>query len=442
MPTILLFGAGKSATYLIDYLADSCGDGSRKLLVADLDPALAAAKLKGRLHTEALGVNLEQEDSRQQLIRQADVVISMLPAGLHPILAADCLKLGVHFFTASYESEALRAMRSEIEAKDLLFLNECGLDPGIDHMSALKIIHEAKAKGEVIRSFKSYCGGLLAPESEDNPWKYKFTWNPRNVVLAGQGTSKFLDHGEVKLGPYQQLFKRVETIHFPGLGDFDGYPNRDSLNYQGIYGLEQVQTLLRGTLRRAGFCKAWDVFVQLGMTDDTASVQLPPGSTYRQFLNTFLPWSDHLTVEEKLAEVIPDLDFPTFEKLQWLGLFESNPLPITDGTPAQLLQAILELHWSLQPADRDLIVMQHQFEIQTQVGIKKVISSLVEEGQDGVYTAMAKTVGLPLAIAVDLFLKGEISLRGLQLPVVPELYLPILEALEKEGIRFEERVVN
>jgi saccharopine dehydrogenase (NADP+, L-glutamate forming) len=442
MPTILLFGAGKSATYLIDYLADSCGDGSRKLLVADLDPALAAAKLKGRLHTEALGVNLEQEDSRQQLIRQADVVISMLPAGLHPILAADCLKLGVHFFTASYESEALRAMRSEIEAKDLLFLNECGLDPGIDHMSALKIIHEAKAKGEVIRSFKSYCGGLLAPESEDNPWKYKFTWNPRNVVLAGQGTSKFLDHGEVKLVPYQQLFKRVETIHFPGLGDFDGYPNRDSLNYQGIYGLEQVDTLLRGTLRRAGFCKAWDVFVQLGMTDDTASVQLPPGSTYRQFLNTFLPWSDQLTVEEKLAEVIPDLDFPTFEKLQWLGLFESNPLPITDGTPAQLLQAILEVHWSLQPADRDLIVMQHQFDIQTQVGIKKVISSLVEEGQDGVYTAMAKTVGLPLAIAVDLFLKGEISLRGLQLPVVPELYLPILEALEKEGIRFEERVVN
>ena len=442
MPTILLFGAGKSATYLIDYLADSCEDGTRKLLVADLDPALAAAKLKGRLHTEAHGVDLEQEDSRLQLIRQADVVISMLPAGLHPILAADCLKSGVHFFTASYESEALRAMKLEIEEKGLLFLNECGLDPGIDHLSALKIIHEAQSRGEVIRSFKSYCGGLLAPESEENPWKYKFTWNPRNVVLAGQGMSKFLDHGEVKLVPYQQLFKRVETIHFPGLGDFDGYPNRDSLNYQAIYGLEQVDTLLRGTLRRAGFCKAWDVFVQLGMTDDTASLQLPGGSTYRQFFNTFLPWSDQLTVEEKLAELIPDLDFPTFEKLQWLGFFEQKLLPKTEGSPAQLLQAILVEQWALQPADRDLIVMQHQFEIQTQTGIKKVISSLVEEGQDGLYTAMAKTVGLPLAIAVDLFLKGEISLRGLQLPVVPELYLPILEALEKEGIRFEERVVN
>jgi saccharopine dehydrogenase (NADP+, L-glutamate forming) len=442
MSTILIFGAGKSASYLIDYLADSCAQGDRKLLVADLDPSQAAAKLQGRSHTQAVAVNLAEQDSRRQLIEQADVVISMLPAGLHPIVAGDCLELGKHFFTASYESEALRAMRSEIEANGLLFLNECGLDPGIDHMSALKIIHEAKAKGEVIRSFKSYCGGLLAPQSEDNPWKYKFTWNPRNVVLAGQGTSKFLDHGEVKLVPYQQLFKRIETIRFPGLGDFDGYPNRDSLNYQTIYGLEQVDTLLRGTLRRAGFCKAWDVFVQLGMTDDTALLQLPLGSTYRQFLNTFLPWSDQLSVEEKLAEVIPDLDFPTFEKLQWLRLFESIPLPITEGSPAQLLQAILEPHWSLQPADRDLIVMQHQFEIQTQSGIKKVISSLVQEGQDATYTAMAKTVGLPLAIAVDLFLKGEISLRGLQLPVEPEIYLPILEALEQEGIRFEEWVVD
>ena len=442
MRVTLIFGAGKSSTYLIDYLADSCQQGERTLLVADLDVELAAAKLKGRKHTQALSVALEDETARRALVAKADLVISMLPAFLHPVLAADCLALGKHFFTASYESEALRGMRSEIEAKGLLFLNECGLDPGIDHMSALKIIHEAKAKGEEIRSFTSYCGGLLAPESEDNPWKYKFTWNPRNVVLAGQGMSKFLDHGELKLVPYQQLFKRVETIHFPGLGDFDGYPNRDSLNYQAIYGLEQVDTLLRGTLRRAGFCKAWDVFVQLGMTDDTVSLQLPLGSSYRQFLNTFLPWSEQLSVEEKLAEVFPDLDFPTFEKLQWLGFFESKSLPKTVGSPALLLQAILEEHWALQPADRDLIVMQHQFEIQTQSGIKKVISSLVQEGQDATYTAMAKTVGLPLAIAADLFLKGEISLRGLQLPVVPELYIPILEALEKEGIRFEERGVN
>lgn len=442
MRVTLIFGAGKSATYLIDYLANSCLQGDRTLLVADLDVELAASKLKGRKNTRAVSVALENEAARRELIGQADLVISMLPAFLHPVLAADCLELGKHFFTASYESEALRGMRTQIEAKGLLFLNECGLDPGIDHMSALKIIHEAKAKGEVIRSFKSYCGGLLAPASEDNPWKYKFTWNPRNVVLAGQGTSSYLENGQLKFVPYHQLFTRIETVNFPGLGDFDGYPNRDSLSYRSIYGLEGIATLLRGTLRRAGFCKAWDVFVQLGLTDDSFKMQLPAGSTYRQFVDAFLPASDLLSVEEKLAELIPDLDFPTFEKLQWLGLFEGIPLQITEGSPAQLLQAIVEVHWELQPADRDLIVMQHQVEIQTENGIKKIISSLVEEGQDATYTAMAKTVGLPLAIAVDLFLTGEITLRGLQLPVVPELYLPILEALEKEGIRFEERVVD
>lgn len=309
-------------------------------------------------------------------------------------------------------------------------------------MSALKIIHEAQAKGEVIRSFKSYCGGLLAPVSEDNPWKYKFTWNPRNVVLAGQGTSSYLQKGELKFVPYHQLFTRIETVSFPGLGDFDGYPNRDSLGYRSVYGLEGIPTLLRGTLRRAGFCKAWDVFVQLGFTDDSFKMQLPLGSTYRQLVDAFLPASDQLSVEEKLAQLIPDLDFSTFEKLQWLGLFESKPLPLTEGSPAQLLQAILEVHWELQPEDRDLIVMQHQVEIQTEAGLKKIISSLVQVGQDATYTAMAKTVGLPLAIAADLFLTGKIALRGLQLPVVPELYLPILKALEQEGIHFEERVVD
>ena len=442
MRVTLIFGAGKSATYLIDYLADSCQQGGRTLLVADLDVKLAAFKLKGRKNTRAVSVALENEAARRELIGQADLVISMLPAFLHPVLAADCLELGKHFFTASYESEALRGMRTQIEAKGLLFLNECGLDPGIDHMSALKIIHEAKAKGEVIHSFKSYCGGLLAPASEDNPWKYKFTWNPRNVVLAGQGTSSYLENGELKFVPYHQLFTRIETVNFPGLGDFDGYPNRDSLSYRSIYGLEGISTLLRGTLRRAGFCKAWDVFVQLGLTDDSFNMQLPAGSTYRQFVDAFLPASDLLSVEEKLAELIPELDFPTFEKLQWLGLFESKPLPLTEGSPAQVLQAILEFHWELQPGDRDLIVMQHQVEIQAENGSKKIISSLVIEGQDATYTAMAKTVGLPLAIAVDLFLSGKISLRGLQLPVVPELYLPILDALEQEGIRFEERVTN
>jgi saccharopine dehydrogenase (NADP+, L-glutamate forming) len=259
------------------------------------------------------------------------------------------------------------------------------------------------------------------------------------VVLAGQATSRFIENGELKYVPYHQLFKRTETVKFPGLGEFDGYPNRDSLSYRKVYGLENIPTMLRGTLRRAGFCKAWDVFVQLGLTDDSFQMELPEGSTYRQLLNAFLPWSATLSVEEKLAEWIPDLDFPTFEKLQWLGFFENRKLPKVSGSPAQLLQAILEKDWELQPEDRDMIVMQHQFEIETGKGLKKLTSSLVDFGKDSVYTAMAKTVGLPLALAVDLFLEGKIQGKGLFLPVIPEIYLPILNELEKLGIRFVEQ---
>ncbi len=438
MNTVLILGAGKSSAYLIDYLADSCAEKGRNLILADLSLVAASEKLKNKAGTQAVQLHFEEQEKRKNLIAQADVVISMLPAFMHPTVAQDCLDLGKHFFTASYESEFLRELKEAIAAKGLLFLNECGLDPGIDHLSAMKIIHQAKAKGEEIISFKSYCGGLLAPESEDNPWKYKFTWNPRNVVLAGQGTSKYIEKGELKYVPYHQLFRRLETIHFPGLGDFDGYPNRDSLSYRSVYGLETIPTMLRGTLRRAGFCSAWDVFVQLGMTDDSIRMELPDATTFRQFLDSFLPSDQSLGVEEKLAQVIPNLDFPMFEKIQWLGFFENRPLPKTSGSPAEILQAILEKDWALNPEDKDMIVMQHLFEIKTSQGLKKVTSSLVSFGKDSVYTAMAKTVGLPLAIAVDLFLDGKINLHGLHIPVLPEIYEPILEELTRCGIHFVE----
>lgn len=439
MRTILILGGGKSATFLIDYLADSCSKKDRKLILADLDLSLASSKLRNRPNTEAKELNIEDEKLRKELIQNSDVVISMLPAFMHPIVAKDCVELNKHFFSASYESEEMRNMKTEIESKGLFFLNECGLDPGIDHMSAMQIIDQAKQKGEEITSFKSYCGGLLAPESEDNPWKYKFTWNPRNVVLAGQGTSRYIEKGDLKFVPYHQLFKRLETVKFDGVGEFDGYPNRDSLSYRSVYGLEKIPTMLRGTLRRAGFCKAWDVFVQLGMCDDSFQMELPEGTTLRQFMNSFLPFDAEQSVEEKLGNVIDDLDFPVFEKLQWLGFFGKKQLPRTSGSPAQLLQAILEKDWALSQEDKDMIVMQHLFEIKTDNGIQKLSSSLVCYGEDATYTAMAKTVGLPLAIAVDLFLDQKINLIGLHVPVLPEIYNPILGQLAVEGIRFEEK---
>ncbi|WP_339868456.1 saccharopine dehydrogenase C-terminal domain-containing protein [uncultured Algoriphagus sp.] len=440
MHTILILGGGKSAIFLIDFLAKSCLAKDRKLILADLHLASAQEKLKNQPNTEARQLDIENSHVRQSMIKEADLVISMLPAFMHPKVAKDCLEFGKHFFSASYESEEMREMKSEIEAKGLFFLNECGLDPGIDHMSAMQIIDYVKSKGDEIISFKSYCGGLLAPESEDNPWKYKFTWNPRNVVLAGQGTSRYIEKGDLKFVPYHQLFNRLETIQFPGLGDFDGYPNRDSLSYRKVYGLENIGTMLRGTLRRDGYCKAWNVFLQLGMCDDSFQMNLPEDTTLRQFLNSFLPYDPALSVEEKLGNLIPDFDFPTWEKIQWLGFFGNDLLPKISGSPAAILQAILEKNWKLYPEDKDMIVMQHLFEIKTGEGTKEIRSSLVCIGEDATYTAMAKTVGLPLAIAVDLFLDGKINLTGLHVPVLPEIYNPILAELKSHGIRFREEV--
>lgn len=439
MQTILIIGAGKSSTFLIEYLLKTATVKSRTIIVADISKEVADKKIKNHHHAIAAKINLDDAESRKTLVQKSDVVISMLPAFLHPIIAKDCLELGKHFFTASYESEDLRKLQDEINAKGLLFLNECGLDPGIDHMSAMKIIDHEKAMGNEITSFKSYTGGVLAPESEDNPWKYKFTWNPRNVVLAGQGVSRFIRNGKYKYIPYHMLFKRLEKISFEEVGDFDGYANRDSLSYRKIYGLDQIPTLLRGTLRRSGFCQSWDVFVQLGLTDDTFEMDLPQEFSKREFLNSFLPYSETQSVEEKLQEILPWVNNEILEKIQWLGLLDDSPLPKTKGSPAAILQLILEEKWVLLPEDKDMIVMQHCFEVKTPKGTKRITSSLICKGENQEATAMAKTVGLPLAIAVDLFLDGKIEEKGLLIPVIRNLYEPILNLLEKEGIIFQEQ---
>jgi saccharopine dehydrogenase (NADP+, L-glutamate forming) len=438
MKTILILGAGKSSIYLIDYLLETAIVLKRQIIVADVSLEIAAQKLKNHESGKAVKIDLDDVANRKSLIEGADVVISMLPAFLHPIIGKDCLEMGRHFFSASYESDEMRKMKSEIEEKNLLFLNECGLDPGLDHMSAMKIINEEKKLGNRITSFKSFTGGLLAPESENNPWKYKFTWNPRNVVLAGQGVSRFIRNGNYKYIPYHMLFRRLERISFDKVGDFEGYPNRDSLAYRKIYGLHDIPTLLRGTLRRAGFCQSWDVFVQLGITDDTFKMELPEGFTHRMFFNSFLPFHESKTVEEKLQELLPWVNAEILAKIDWLGMFSDVALPKTNGSPASILEEILKDKWKLDQDDKDMIVMQHLFEIDTPEGKKETVASLVCKGENQEYTAMAKTVGLPLAIAVDLFLEGKINLRGLQVPVLPEIYEPILEALVKEGIEFEE----
>ncbi len=439
MKTILIIGAGKSAIDLIDYLLQKSKENSWQLILADKSVDQIKYKIQNFENTFAERINLDNELSRKALIARATVVVSMLPAFLHPIIAQDCIELEKHFFTASYESQELQKLRYEIESKNLFFLNECGLDPGLDHMSAMKIIHDEKQQGNKILSFKSYTGGVLSPESEDNPWKYKFTWNPRNVVLAGQGVSRFIRNGKYKYVPYPMLFKRLERIEFEDVGIFDGYPNRDSLSYRKIYGLQEIPTLLRGTLRREGYCQSWDVFVQLGLTDDSFQMDLPEGFTKRMLINSFLPYHASKSVETKIMEMLPWVTDEILDKIRWLGMLSHEMLELRTGSPATILQNILEEKWSLKPNDKDMIVMQHQFVIGTPTGEKTITSSLVAKGKDQTYTAMAKTVGLPLAIAVEMFMKDEIKLTGLHLPVLPEIYEPILSELANNGIHFQEK---
>jgi len=292
----------------------------------------------------------------------------------------------------------------------------------------------------VLSSFRSLCGGLIAPESDDNPWNYKFTWNPINVIRAGRGTAKFLENGQRKYLPYQRLFERTERISIDGYGEFEGYANRDSLQYRAIYGLEEIPTLFRGTLRREGFCRSWNVFVQLGMTDDSFVIENSQEMTYRQFLDALLPEGGSESVEDKFCRVTGvERDSPEMKKFEWLGLFEEKGIQIENGTPAQILQELLEEKWRLYPADKDMIVMRHEFDYGLDGSQFRIQSSLVVIGGEQPYTAMSDTVGLPLGIVGKLMLDGTIREKGVHIPISKSVYAPALDELERYGIRFEEK---
>ncbi|MFO8086556.1 MAG: saccharopine dehydrogenase C-terminal domain-containing protein [Bacteroidales bacterium] len=437
MKKILILGAGMSSSTLIQYLIDCSHRQGWKITVADRNPELAKSKTNGHANTEAILLDIDNSMQLEQLIAAHDVVISMLPARMHPMIAQSCLKTATHMVTASYVSDEVKAMDGEARSKGIAMLNELGVDPGIDHMSAMKLVDSIRQQGGEILLFKSSTGGLVAPEYDNNPWNYKFTWNPRNVVLAGQGTSMFIRNGRYKYIPYHQLFKRVEKTTVLDYGEFEVYPNRDSLKYRSIYDLKDIPTIFRGTLRRPGFSRAWDVFVQLGMTDDTYQMQNVTDMTWRQFVNSFLRYDPHAKVEDKLCAY---LGLPrhgeVMNKLQWLGIFDDIPIDMEEGTPAQILQKLLEEKWALHPGDRDMIAMQHIIEYRLNGKHKRITSSMVIKGKEKPHTAMSITVGTPVAIAVKLLLKGKIKLSGVHVPTRPEIYQPLLEELEETGVRF------
>ncbi|MBK9285911.1 MAG: saccharopine dehydrogenase NADP-binding domain-containing protein [Sphingobacteriaceae bacterium] len=439
MKKILIIGAGRSAVCLIEYLLRASDTYGFSVTVADSDLTLAKRRVADFSNGKAMSLNILESEQRRDTIKKHDFIISMLPAHLHMEVALDCLTFGKHLATASYVSEGMKKLNDEIKRKNLFFLNECGLDPGIDHASAMKIIDHLHDEGAVIHTFKSYCGGLVAPESNDNPWGYKFSWNPRNVILAGQGVAQYLLNGEMRFIPYNRLFTQTEQVEVDGFGQFDAYANRDSLSYIESYQLQGVQTMLRGTLRNVGYCKAWNVFVKLGLTDDSIVFNGMKGKRFADLLIAFLP-EEGLSLKESLRKFMGiEYDSKTEEMLGYLELFGDKVIEIDKGTPAQILQSLLEEKWKLNDHDKDMIVLKHEFGFTKNGKEGKIESSLGLLGKDNDQTAMAQTVGLPLAICVKNFLTNKIKSTGIQIPTTKEIYIPLLAELETFGIRFNEK---
>jgi saccharopine dehydrogenase-like NADP-dependent oxidoreductase len=431
MQNILLFGAGKSASVLIEYLLENATENKWHVTIVDADKKLIEQKTKKHASTTAIEANVTNDILRIELIKNTDLVISMMPPFLHIHIAKDCLLYGKHLLTASYADEQIKALENDVKAKGIVFLCEMGLDPGIDHMSAMQIIDNVKAKGGKITSFESHCGGLVAPDSDDNPWHYKISWNPRNVVLAGKAGAEYIQEGKHITEKYENLFDASRAIETADktIGALSYYPNRNSLPYIDLYDLHDAKTFVRTTLRYKDFMIGWKTIIDLKLTDETIvyeSDDLSLTDFYKQHFD-FNNINLNLSAEDK-------------KRLDFLGLNDNNTI-INKGkiSAADGLQFALEKKLLLSPTDKDMIVMQHEIEYELAAKKHQIISSLVVYGKDSVHTAMAKTVGLPLGIAAKLILNGSINLSGIHLPIIKEIYQPVLKELEANGIIFTEQ---
>jgi saccharopine dehydrogenase-like NADP-dependent oxidoreductase len=431
LKNILLFGAGKSASVLIEYLIDNAADNNWHITIVDTDKKTIESKTKNHPSTTAIEANITNDILRVELIKNTDLVISMMPPFLHILIAKDCVEHSKHLLTASYADEQIKLLAVEVKNKGIIFLCEMGLDPGIDHLSAMQLIDDIKSKGGKITSFKSHCGGLVAPESDNNPWHYKISWNPRNVVLAGKAGAEYLKDGNHIIEKYEALFdeeRQIETID-ETIGALGYYPNRNSLPYIDLYNLQNVKTFVRTTLRYKDFMQGWKTIIDLKLTDETILYE-----------------SDDLSLADFFAKhfdynnIVLKLSAQDKIRLEFLGLNDTKTI-INKGkiSAADGLQFALEKKLMLSPTDKDMIVMQHEIEYELGDNKEEIIASLIIFGKDSVHTAMAKTVGLPLGIAAKLILNGTINLTGIHLPIIKEIYEPVMKELQQNGINFIEQ---
>jgi saccharopine dehydrogenase-like NADP-dependent oxidoreductase len=438
MNIILLFGAGKSSSFLIKYLLENATEHNWILQIVDTNTIHLQEKYGNNANLQLFSIDVNNELDRNKLVSNASLVISLLPPFLHIVVAKSCLLFSKNLITASYVSDEIKAMHDELVEKKVLFLCEMGLDPGIDHMSAMKIIHEIENQNAEITCFKSHCGGLIAPESDTNPWHYKISWNPRNVITAGNAGAHYILKNKEHHVSYSDIFKAPQTIQVQTIGDLAYYPNRDSIGYKDDYNLQQVQTLMRTTLRYPAYMNAWQYIVALQLTNEKDNHFDTNQLSYLQWLQQVLRVEN---VEEKLSQTF-DTNLEARKLFDFLDITSNEIIGIgNQKSSADILQTVIEKKWRMQETDKDMIVMQHEFEYKTSNENKYWKSTLIVKGEDRTYTAMAKTVGLPMAIFAKLLITNKITgLSGVQIPVMPSIYLPVLEELATEGIIFTEEI--
>ncbi len=440
MKKVLICGAGMSATDLISYMLEHAEEHNWEVTVGDISVVTAKRKIDGHSRGKAVYFDCYDNAIMEHYIKDSDIVISLLPPGMHAATAKIALQYNVHLVTASYASWEMMDMHAEAKEKGLVFLNELGADPGIDHMNGMRSIDKIRKKGGELLAFTSYCGSLVSPESNDNPWGYKFTWSPMNVIMAGSAGACYYKKGNFRCIPYHRLFTTPKIISIPGFRAFEAYENRDSAAYRKKYNLYDIPTLIRATLRYPGFCEGWNMLVQMGLTANNYHIEGSENMTYRQWVASYLP-DNGSSLKDTLAEFLDiERGGELHEQLLWTGLLSDRPIRCVNGTPAEILLDLLQDKLKFNHGDTDMLVFYERLEYKLEGELFEHISHLVTKGLDHWHTAISRTVGLPAAIGAKLILNGEICSPGVLFPWTKEVYDPILNELSEQGITYTSQV--